>query len=165
MDFKIGKITKAHGIRGEVRVFPTTDDPSRFQLLIGKKINVNNNFLKLTNARLQKETVILKFAEINDRNASEELVGAVISIPEEMALPLDSDEYYIRDLIGLCAETESGEILGILIEVMQTAANDVYAIETPRGKTILIPAIKDVVVKIDITERKIILRLPEGLQE
>jgi 16S rRNA processing protein RimM len=165
LDFKIGKITKAHGIRGEVRVFPTTDDPSRFQLLIGKKINVNNNFLKLTNARLQKETVILKFAEINDRNASEELVGAVISIPEEMALPLDSDEYYIRDLIGLCAETESGEILGILIEVMQTAANDVYAIETPRGKTILIPAIKDVVVKIDITERKIILRLPEGLQE
>ena len=166
-DFKIGVITKAHGIRGELRVFPTTDDHARFKLLIGEKIKTEKdgetNFYQLENARTQKETVILKLKKINDRNAAETMTGAVILIPSEKALPLELDEYYIRDLIGLRAETESGEYLGILTDVLQTAANDVYVIEPENGESFLIPAIKNVIK--NISREKIILFLPEGLRE
>ena len=161
-DFEIGRITKAHGIRGELRVFPTTDDPSRFELLIGDNIKIKKNgaenFYKLTSVRLQKGIVIIKFAEINDRNAAETMIGAIICIPPEKALPLEQSEYYIRDLIGLRAESESGDFLGTLSDVLQTGANDVYEIKTPDGESFLIPAIKDAIKAVLISEGKIILK-------
>jgi len=164
-DFEIGIITKAQGIRGEFRVLPTTDDPARFELLVGGEIRIGGECYKLNNARLQKNIVILKLAEINDRNAAEKLIGANICIPKEKALPLDDDEFYIRDLIGLHAETENGEKIGVLTRVLHTGANDVYVIETPDGGSFMLPAIKDVVIKISVAEKKIILRLMEGLRE
>jgi len=164
-DFEIGIITKAQGIRGEFRVLPTTDDPARFELLVGGEIRVGGTSYKLVNARLQKNIVILKLAEINDRNAAEALIGASICIPAEKALPLDEGEYYIRDLIGLQAETESGESIGVLTRILHTGANDVYVIETPDGDSFMLPAIKDVVINVSVAERKIILRLLEGLRE
>ncbi|MCL2388697.1 MAG: ribosome maturation factor RimM [Defluviitaleaceae bacterium] len=168
-DFEIGIITKAQGICGEFRVLPTTDDPSRFELLIGDEVNVVKNggktARKLINARQQKGFVILKLEDVDDRNMSETLVGAVISIPAEKALPLDNGEYYIRDLIGLQAESESGENLGKLTQVLHTGANDVYVIESPDGDSFMLPAIKDVVINVSIPQGKIILRLMEGLRE
>jgi 16S rRNA processing protein RimM len=164
-DFEIGIITKAQGIRGEFRVLPTTDDPTRFELLVGGEIKINATPHKLTNARLQKGIVILKLAEINDRNAAEALMGAKISIPAEKALPLGDGEYYLRDLIGLCAKTESGEVLGELTRVLHTGANDVYVITPPTGEAFMVPAIKDVIIKVDLPEKKIILRLMDGLRE
>jgi len=157
-------ITKAQGIRGEFRVLPTTDDPARFELLIGEKVFVNGVSHEVANARLQKNIVILKFAEVNDRNAAEALVGATICIPEEKALPLDDGEFYIRDLIGLRAEAENGESLGVLSRVLHTGANDVYVIETPDGDSFMLPAIKDVVLNVSVAEKKIVLRMMEGLR-
>lgn len=164
-DFEIGIITKAQGIRGEFRVLPTTDNPSRFELLVGEEVRVGAEFFKLTNARLQKNIVVLKFAGVDDRNAAEKLIGKSIFIPKEKALPLEEDEYYIRDLVGLRAETESGEALGVLSHVLHTGANDVYVIETPGGESFMLPAIRDVVVRVSVSERKITLRLMEGLRE
>jgi 16S rRNA processing protein RimM len=161
VNFQIGVITKAQGIRGEFRVLPTTDEPSRFELLVGGEIFIGNRAVKLQSARMQKNIVVLKIEGADDRNAAERLVGAVISIPEEKALPLSPDEFFIRDLIGLRAETESGEPLGEITRVLHTGANDVYVI----GEEFMIPAIKDVVIKIDLAAGRIILRLQEGLRE
>lgn len=164
-DFEIGIITKAQGIKGEFRVLPTTDDPSRFELLVGGEVKINGKTHKLTNARLQKNIVILKLAEVNDRNTAESLINAVITIPAEKAIPLESDEFYIRDLIGLNAETEDGKPLGKLTRVMHTGANDVYVITPPEGDPFMLPAIKDVVRRVSIPEGKIILHLLEGIRE
>jgi len=169
-DFEIGIITKAQGIRGEFRVLPTTDDPSRFELLINDEVNVRIKnggvtSFKLTNAGMQKGIVILKLAGIDDRNAAEKIIDATISIPKEKALPLESDEFFVRDLIGLRAESEDGEALGVVSRVLHTGANDVYVIEPSEGESFMIPAIKDVIIKVDLQGEKIILRLMEGLRE
>lgn len=161
--FEIGIITKAQGIRGEVRVLPTTDDPTRFELLIGEEISVGEKKFILSNARLQKNIVVLKFDGIDTRNAAEELLGAIICVEDEMALPLGDDEFYIRDLIGLRAETEEGEFLGEISRVFPTGANDVYVIS---GETeFMLPAVKDFVKRVSIAEGKIIVRLAEGMRE
>jgi 16S rRNA processing protein RimM len=165
MDFEIGKITKAQGIRGEVRVFPTTDDPSRFELLVGEEVTISGGKKKIMSARLQKNVVILKLEGVNDRNAAEALAGAAISIPAEKALPLEDGEYYIRDLIGLQAIDESGEKLGLLTEVLHTGANDVYVITPSGGDSYMVPAIKNVVLGVCLHEKTITLRLLEGLKE
>ncbi|MCL1878559.1 MAG: ribosome maturation factor RimM [Defluviitaleaceae bacterium] len=166
--FEIGKITKAQGIRGEVRVFPTTDDPSRFDKLIGEDVKLKNanevmSVLRISNARLQKNIVIIKFDGIDTRNAAEELIGAIICVDESQALPLGGDEFYVRDLIGLRAETEEGEFLGEISRVFPTGANDVYVVS---GETeFMVPAVKDFVKKVSLAEGKIILRLADGLRE
>lgn len=169
-DFEIGVITKPQGLRGEFRVLPTTDDPSRFELLIGGEVTVRMKnggaaSHKLTNARLQKGIVFLKLAEINDRNAAEAIAGAAITIPAEKALPLEPDEYYIRDLVGLCVESEDGEVLGKVSHVLQTGANDVYVITPTEGEAFMVPAIKERVINVNLPEGKMILHLPEGLRE
>ncbi|MCL2839957.1 MAG: ribosome maturation factor RimM [Defluviitaleaceae bacterium] len=165
-DFEIGIITKAQGIKGEVRILPTTDDPSRFSLLIGSHVSVDGVEYQLANARQQKNIVIIKFAEVSDRNTAETLIGKKMRIPVEKALPLEENEYYVRDLAGLRVETENGEALGTLTKVIETNANDVYVVEPTDGADpFMIPAIKDVVLKVSVNEGKIIVRLMDGLRE
>ena len=167
-NFNIGTITKPQGIKGELRVYPTTDDPSRFELLVGESITITHHGAtsshRLTAARLQKGVVILKLDGIDDRNTAETMQGAVISIPAEKALPLDENEFYVRDLIGLAATDENGTELGILTQVLHTGANDVYEITPQDNKPFLVPAIKEVVLGVDIPGGKIILHIPEGLR-
>lgn len=167
-NFEIGIIVKPQGIRGELRVLPTTDAPERFQLLVGGDVFVNNKAYKLTNARQQKGIVIVKLDGVNDRNAAEDMVrsGARISIPAEKALPLSDDEYFVRDLVGLSVYTEEGNMLGEVHQVIQTNANDVYVIKPENGeKSFMIPAIKDVVLAVDMAAKKITVRLMDGLLE
>jgi len=166
--FQIGIIVKPQGIRGELRVFPTTDDPGRFSLLIGEELLVTNpsgstRGYKLLQARQHKGIVIIKLEGIDDRNAAEQLMRSSITIPQEMALPLGDDEYYVRDLVGMKVETETGEPLGTLTEVLNTNANDVYVITDPTGESFMIPAIKDVV--LGVAAGKITVRLLDGLRE
>lgn len=164
-DFEIGIITKPQGIKGEVRVLPTTDDPARFSLLIGQNLNIDEKIFKLASARQQKGIVVIKLAEINDRNGAEEIVGKKIKISAEKALPLEDGEYYVRDLAGLKVESEDGEELGILSKVVHTNANDVYVIEPPEGNSFMIPAIKDVVLSVSVKEKRMVVRLMDGLRE
>ena len=167
--FEIGIIVKPQGINGELRVLPTTDDPERFALLDEVHIRFKNRPdvkpYKLTGARQHKGLVLVKLAGVSDRNMAETMVGGVLLIPPGKALPLDTDEYFIRDLVGLRVETEDGVVLGAVADVFSTGANDVYIIKDDGGKAFMIPAIKDVVLAVSLGDGKMTVRLIEGLQE
>jgi 16S rRNA processing protein RimM len=164
--FEIGIITKPQGLKGELRVYPTTDDPTRFGLLDEVTVCVPakpDKIYSIESVRLQKNLVFLSLKGVNDRNAAEALVRGIIKIPSEKALPLSENEYYIRDLIGLTVYADTGEDLGMLSEVLTTGANDVYIIKKPGHKDLLLPAIKDCVKDVILTENKMTVHLMEGL--
>ncbi|MCL2372904.1 MAG: ribosome maturation factor RimM [Defluviitaleaceae bacterium] len=165
--FEIGIIVKPQGIRGELRVLPTTDDPGRFQLLEGQVVFVSSKDgaveRKLTRARLHKGLVLVTLEGVDDRNAAEEIINCTISIPAEKALPLGQDEYFVRDLIGMEVVTEDGVLLGKVARVLPTPANDVYVIDAAEGDNFMIPAIKQVVRKVG--DGKIVVRLMDGMRE
>jgi 16S rRNA processing protein RimM len=163
--FQIGIIVKAQGIKGELRVLPTTDEPERFGLLSVVTVDKNGHAeYEVQSARVQKNIIVLKLKGIDDRNTAEMLTGAAIKIPPEKALPLEENEYYLRDLIGLEVFTEEGEDLGRLSDVIVTGANDVYTVKKPGQKEILIPAIKDCVLKVDIPGGRMTVHLLDGLR-
>ena len=167
--FEIGTIVKPQGIRGEMRVFPTTDDPSRFGLLVGEEVLVRlknaERTYKLLQARQHKNVVIVKLEGVTDRNMAETLINATIVIPDDKALPLEEGEYYVRDLIGLCVEDENGEHLGTISKVLNTNANDVYVIDAEEGDAFMIPAIKSVILSVSIPDKKMKIHLMDGLRE
>jgi len=168
--FEIGTIVKPQGIRGELRVFPTTDDPTRFSLLVGEEIILRDSKntetpYKLLQARPHKGLVIIKLDGVNDRNISETLVRNIIIIPDEKAIPLEDGEYFVRDLIGLDVVTETGEHVGKLSKVLNTNANDVYVIDPAEGDSFMIPAIKNVVLNVSLQDKKMTVRLLDGLRE
>ena len=165
--FEIGIITKPQGIGGEVRVLPTTDDPTRFGLLDSvciRSAQGAETTHKIVSARQHKGMVLIKFEGINDRNAAEKLVKSVLTIPPEKALKLDIDEYFIRDLIGLSVQSKDGTKLGTIKDVFPTGANDVYVIENA-GESFMIPAIKDVVLDVSIATNTMTVHLIDGLKE
>ena len=167
--FEIGIITKPQGIAGELRVLPTTDDPERFALLdevyLRPRAPGEVRPYKLLSSRPHKGMVLIKLAGITDRNAAEKLVGGTLLIPPEKAIRLDTDEYFIRDLIGLKVETQDGQALGEVADIFPTGANDVYIVRGEGGGSFMIPAIKDVVLAVSLAEGKMTVRLIEGLQE
>ena len=167
--FEIGTIVKPQGIRGEVRVFPTTDDPTRFNLLVGETVIVRlgntERTYKLLQARQQKNIVIIKLEGVSDRNTAETLVRGVIAISDDKALPLEAGEYFVRDLIGLNVEDETGEHIGVISKVLNTNANDVYVIEAAEGDAFMIPAIKNVILSVSIPEKKMKIYMMDGLRE
>ena len=167
--FEIGKITKPQGIRGEVRVYPTTDDPSRFSLLVGQDVTLENRgasqVYKIQQARQHKNIVLMQLQGVTTRNMAESLVGYTVCIQDSQALPLEEGEYFVRDLIGLKVETENGEVVGELTKVLNTNANDVYVITSPEGDAFMIPAIKSVVLAVSIPENKMVVHMMEGLRD
>ena len=166
--FEIGIITKPQGINGEVRVLPTTDDPERFGLLSEVLVRLPRGaeaMYKIKSARRHKGFVLLRFDGIDDRNAAEKLARGVLLIPPEASLPLDADEYFIRDLVGLTVKTEDGTNLGIITDVFPTGANDVYVIRDGEEKPFMIPAIKDVVLAVSMETGTMTVRLIDGLRE
>ncbi len=164
--FEIGKIAGTHGLKGTLRVFPTTEDPSRFELL--KQLIIENKGEKKTfhieKIGYHKKFVLVTVKELKDINEAELYKGATILIPEEEALPLEENEYYMRDLYGLTVLTESGEELGILTDIFETGANDVYAVKKEGQKDLLIPAIKQCILSVDIANKKMVVKLLEGLR-
>ena len=165
--FKIGVITKPKGVKGEVRVFPTTDEPEVFIRLVGMEVMVGEGLhsRKLTGARSGKGMVFLKFDEVDDRNTAENFSGASIFVTEDKVAPLADDEYFERDLVGMEVETSEGTILGQLTKIIYGPANDVYVIKPLEGEAFMIPAIKDVVKHVSVLERKMTVKLLDGLGE
>ncbi|AGB19078.1 ribosome maturation factor RimM [Thermoanaerobacterium thermosaccharolyticum] len=160
----VGKITSAYGVNGEVKVFPLTDHLDRFYDLDYVYIfeETGKTSLNVETVRFIKNLVIVKFKEINDRNEAEKLKGKLIKITRDNAVKLDDDEYFIKDLLNMKVYTDDQKELGILKDVLKTGANDVYVVKTDE-RDILIPAIKDVIKKVDIKERKMTVHLLEGL--
>lgn len=162
---KVGVITSTHGVRGEVKVFPTTDDPARFKKL--KKVMLDTGKetipLEIQEVRYFKQLVILKFKGIDNINDIEKYKKCPLLVLREDAVPLEEDEYFIADMIGMEVVTEDGESFGTLKDVLQTGANDVYVVTNIRGEEILLPAIKECILKVDIKSRKMIVHLMDGL--
>ncbi len=163
---QVGAITSTHGVRGEVKVFPTTDDPKRFCKL--KQVILDDGKLKrnleIESVKFFKNLVILKFKGIDDMNEVEKYKKATLWVTRENAVPLKKDEYFIADLIGLSVVTEEGEALGKITDVMQTGANDVYVIENGNAGELLIPAIRECVKHVDLENQVMTIFLMPGLR-
>ncbi len=162
---KVGIISSTHGIRGEVKVFPTTDDPQRFKKL--KNILLDSGKekrnLKIQSVKFFKQFVILKFEEIDDINDVEKYKGSSLYVTRDQAVKLKKDEYFVADLIGLTVIAEEEKLEGTLKDVMETGANDVYVIELTDGRELLLPAIKECVLSVDIEKGEMQIRLLDGL--
>ena len=161
---QVGVISSTHGIRGEVKVFPTTDDPMRFKKL--KKVFLDTGRerleLEVQSVRFFKQFAIVKFKGIDNINDIEKYKGKGIFVPREDAVPLDEDEYYIADLIGMEVFTEDGHF-GVVKDVIETGANEVYIIESDEHGEVLIPAIRQCVLDVNVEEMKMKIRLMDGL--
>ncbi len=165
--FQVGVIASTHGLKGEVNVFPTTEDPSRFKKL--KKVRLHTQRgeeldLDVVSARFFKKFVIVKFKQFDDINEVEKFRGCELTIDRKDALKLSEGEYYCADLIGLSIVDEDGKELGTLSEILQTGANDVYEMTLKDSEEkVYIPAIKECVKKIDIEAGRIVIHVMDGL--
>lgn len=162
---QVGVISSTHGIRGEVKVFPTTDDVKRFKKL--KKVILDtgreNLPLEVESVKFFKQFAIVKFKGIDNINDIEKYKGKSLLVDRENAVKLRKDEYFIADMIGLQVYTEDGEAFGVLKDVLETGANDVYIIDSPKHGEVLVPAIKQCILDVDIEGQKMTIHLMEGL--
>lgn len=162
---QVGVIASTHGIKGEVKVFPTTDDPLRFKSLKQVKLDTGKEHLSLEvqSVKFFKKFVILKFKGIDNINDIEKYRQRPLLIPRGEAVPLDEGEYFVADLIGMKVFTEEGDEFGTLKDVMETGANDVYVINSIKHGEVLIPAIRQCIKEIDTDTRKMVIHLMDGL--
>ena len=162
---KVGVITTTHGVRGEVKVFPTTDNAERFLELEYVLLDTGRELrrLDIKNVRFFKNLVILKFDGIDNINDIEKYKGKDLWIPREEAQELCEDEYYIADLQGLNVVLEDGTEFGTLRDVMETGANDVYIIDSNEHGEVLLPAIKECILDVDLEKNTMTVHLMKGL--
>lgn len=162
---QVGVISSTHGVRGEVKVFPTTDDVTRFRQL--KKVYLDTGRemlpLEIQNVKFFKQFAILKFKGIDNINDIEKYRGKSLMIDREDAVDLDEDEYFVADMIGMKVYTEDGSEFGTLKDVMETGANDVYIIDSLEHGEVLIPAIRECILDVDMDEERMTIHLMEGL--
>ena len=165
--FQVGVISSTHGIGGEVKVFPTTDDAARFKKL--KEVILDTGKERLTlhivQVRFFKQMVILKFREFQNINEVERFRGKSLYVSRKNAVKLQKDEYFIADIIGIRVYTDEGEDLGVLSDVIQTGANDVYTVKKEGERELLIPAIKDCIRQVDVEAGRMTVRLLPGLRD
>jgi 16S rRNA processing protein RimM len=165
--FEIGKIVNTHGVLGEMKVLPVTEDPRRFDLLAAVQVQRPGEALTpmdIERVGYHKQFVLLKLRGVDTLDAAALYKNASLKVPETQALPLGPDEYYFQDLYDCQVFTEEGEPLGVLAEILQTGANDVYVVRDGTGKDLLLPAIKDCVRAVDVAQRRITVRVLEGLR-
>ncbi len=163
--FRIGEIANTHGIRGEVKVYPTTDDVARFKKLKECILETKQEemLLHVESCKFFKQFAILKFKEFNNINEVEQYKHCSLYVDREDAVKCEEDEYYIADLVGCTVYNEDDSELGELIDVIQTGANDVYVVRMESGKELMIPAIKECILSVSITERRVKVHLLKGL--
>ena len=163
--FQVGVITTTHGVRGDVKVFPPTDDSKRFRKLkevildTGKEEKV----LEVEGVKFFKNLVILKFRDYDNINDIEKYKGCSLYVTRANAVRLKRDEYFVADLIGMDVFLEDGQPFGTLKDVMETGANDVYVIEMSDGREVLVPAIKDCIRKVEPEAGRMEIHLLPGL--
>ena len=163
---QVGVITTTHGVRGEVKVFPTTDDPARFKKLKQVVLDTGKEKidLEIAGVRFFKNLVIVKFKGIDNINDVEKYRQKSLYVTRENAVKLKKNEYFIADLIGLQVVSDEEENLGTLTDVLQTGANDVYVIGEG-AEEILLPAIKDCVKEVNLEEGRMVVHLLPGLRD
>ncbi|MBQ6362245.1 MAG: ribosome maturation factor RimM [Lachnospiraceae bacterium] len=164
--FQVGIFTNTHGVRGEIKVFPTTDDLSRFKRLkeVIMRTKEGDITMKIAGTRMQKQMVLMRFAGIDNINEIEKYKGSGLYVHRKDAIPLEKNEYFIADLIGLAVEGDDGRQFGKLTEVLQTGSNDVYVVKNAEREW-LFPAIPDCVQSVDIEAGRMIVHVMDGLEE
>ncbi|HJB06351.1 MAG TPA: ribosome maturation factor RimM [Candidatus Enterocloster faecavium] len=162
---RVGVITSTHGVRGEVKVFPTTDDAARFKTLERVYVDLGHELkpLEIQNVKFFKNMVILKFKDYDNINQVEIYRSKDLLITRDQAVELGENEYFIGDLIGLKVMMENGKELGVIRDVLETGANDVYIVDAPGNREILIPAIEECVKEVDLEAGVMTVHLLEGL--
>ncbi len=165
--FQVGVITSTHGIKGEVKVFPTTDNVKRFKKNMEIILDTGKENIQLTveSVKFFKQFVILKFKGIDNINDIEKYKTKSLYVTRANAVRLRKDEYFIADLLGVDVWEDNGEKLGVLKDVIETGANDVYVITLEDGKELLIPAIKECILDVDVENRKMIVHVMDGLRD
>lgn len=162
---RVGVISSTHGVKGEVKVYPTTDDAGRFNNL--KKVILDTGReqmdLEIQGVKFFKNMVILKFKGYDSINEIEKYKGKDLLVTRDQAVELGPDENFIVDLIGLRVITEDGNEFGTLTDVIKTGANDVYEVKTTEGKEVLLPAIRECVLKVDLKEKTVTVHIMDGL--
>ena len=156
----VGEIVNTHGIRGEVKVVPLTDDVSKFDNL--KSFIIDGTTYNLETIREHKNMLLIKLQEINDMDAAQKLKGKFLEVSREALEPLEEGQYYICDIIGLEIIDEDIGKLGVIEDIQQTGSNDVY-ITTYEGKPLCVPALKDVIQEVNLNEGYMKVKLPKGL--
>jgi 16S rRNA processing protein RimM len=160
----IGQILRAHGLRGELVVRVLTEFPERFDttewVFLGNEQEAEA--YRLESYRWHRPNILLKLTGVDDRTEAEKLKGLLVQVPIEEAMPLPEGSYYLYQLVGLEVATTAGEVLGILTNIIETGANDVYVVEQ-NGRELLLPAIPDVVKSINLEEGRMIVEVMEGL--
>lgn len=162
---KVGIITSTHGVRGEVKVYPTTDDPRRFRRLKEVVLDTGREKLNLEieGVKFFKQFVILKFKGLDNINDIEKYRQKSLYVTRKNAVRLQRDEYFIADLIGLKVQDEDGTELGTVKDVIETGANDVYEVEMADGRSLLLPAIKQCILNVDVENGMMQVHVLEGL--
>lgn len=162
---QVGAVTTTHGLKGEVKVFPTTDDPMRFKKLKVAFLETPTGYekLEIQQARFFKNLVILKFKGLDRVEDVMYLKGRSLLVDRAHAVKLEENENFIADLIGMSVFTEDGALFGELTDVIQTGANDVYEVSMKNGGEVLIPAIRQCILDVNVEESKMIVHLLEGL--
>lgn len=162
---QVGIITSTHGVRGEVKVYPTTDDPRRFRRLKEVVLDTGREKLNLEieGVKFFKQFVILKFKGLDNINDIEKYRQKSLYVTRKNAVRLQRDEYFIADLIGLKVQDEDGIELGMVKDVIETGANDVYEVEMADGRSLLLPAIKQCILNVDVENGMMQVHVLEGL--
>jgi 16S rRNA processing protein RimM len=170
---QVGKIINTHGLKGEVKVLPLTDDPKRFDSLedvyivprdsVSEDLVLSSGLMKIESLKYFQDKVIVKFTGVESIENAEKLKEHYIVIHRKDAISLPENSFFICDLINCEVYDVEGKVLGVLKEVIQTGSNDVYVIKKDEQKDILLPALKSVVKSIEIAQKKIIVELPKGL--
>jgi 16S rRNA processing protein RimM len=164
----LGEVLRPHGVRGEVRVRLMTAYPERLSaietLYLGRDpMQATAAAYRMEAIRIHQGVALLKLKGIDDRDQAERLRKLYIMASLDNAVPLEDDEFYFYELIGMTVQTDNGKTLGTISEILETGANEVYIVDSPQFGEVLIPVIDDVVLKIDPDAGLIVVKLPEGL--
>ena len=162
---RVGVITNSHGIKGEVKVYPTTDDIKRFDYLKEALIDTGKEYINVnvSGVKYFKNMVILKFKEFDNINDILLFKGMDLLVTRDNAIPLEDGEYFIGDLIGCKIVTDQGDDFGILTDVLETGANGVYVVKTNGNKEVLLPVIEQCILDRDVENKVITVHIMKGL--
>lgn len=165
--FAVGHIAGVHALRGEVKVELFTDFPERFAPGAHFRLGSDLTDVRIATVRPHKQQLLVQFEGVTDRTAAEQLRGLWLFMPERDAADLEEGAYWIHDIIGLQVWEAGGGVLGAIVDVLVTGANDVYVVRPApganQGQEILLPAVEDVVLEVDLEQHRMTVRLPEGL--
>ncbi len=165
MQVVVGRLGRPHGVKGEINVEVLTDEPEK-RFLKGIKLTLQNQNKELTvvSARVHTKKLLVTFEEISDRNLAEDLKGCYLVVElDDSEIPQAGDAFYEDQLIGLTAVSQKDEVLGEVIEVIYRTAQDLLVIKTLDNREILVPFVDEIVPKVDLTQKRIVLNPPKGL--